>query len=465
VRKIGILCVALALILALVIPSAVSAKGNLPFTPPPPPNVKPIVFVHGGAGSAQQFESQAMRFASNGWPVDLMFAFEYDSTFATQNMSMVIARLDAFVDSVLAQTGADKVYLMGHSLGTMVSHTYLATPSHAAKVAKYVNIDGAIAAALPGGVPTLAIWAQLAGTGAINPPRAIVGATNVLLPGQFHVQSATSAEAFAAMYAFFTGQPPATTDILPEPPGQVEIAGRAVFFPANKGVGDATVEIWEVDGATGYRIYDEPVATCTVSGTGYYDGAWGPVQVNGLKHYEIVLLREGFRPHHFYFEPFMRSDYFVRLQTSPPGGIGDYMDRSDNHSNIVVTRQKDWRDEDVLQVNGVSVLPALAPIRKNLIGLFIYDKGADGASNLSAPIPYYHAITFMSGVDLYMPAADPPDGTISLVVTPRGGGGKTQVINLPNWASSEHAISVVVNDYVQDIDSWIKYVPGQAPGQ
>jgi pimeloyl-ACP methyl ester carboxylesterase len=453
-KKIGILCLALVLALALVIPSAAYAKN----CPALPPYVKPIVFVHGGAGSAQQFESQAMRFASNGWPVDLMFAFEYDSTFVTQNLSMVIARLDVFVDSVLAQAGADKVYLMGHSLGTTVSHTYLADPARAAKVAKYVNIDGRTATALPGGVPTLAIWAELAGTGAINPPRAIVGATNVLLPGQYHVQSATSPEAFAEMYRFFTGNDPATTNIIPEPPGQVRLAGRAVFFPANQGVGDATLEIWEVNGATGARIGSMPKATYTLSGTGYYDGTWGPFKANGMKHYEFVLLREGFRPHHFYFQPFMRSNYFVRLQTSPVGGIGEYMDRSDNHSNIVVSRQNDWRDTDVLEMNGVDVLTALTPITKNLIGLFVYDKGADGVNNLTGPILYYHAVTFMSGIDLYMPAAEPPDGTISLVVTPRWGGGKTQVINVPNWASSQHAISVVVNDYVQEFDSWRDYV-------
>jgi pimeloyl-ACP methyl ester carboxylesterase len=460
-KKIGILCVVLMLALALVIPSAAYAEN----CPEPPPGVGPVIFVHGGAGSAQQFESQSMRFASNGWPVDLLFAFEYDSTFATQSFAAVIARLDAFVDSVLAQTGADQVYLMGHSLGTFVSQTYLAVPPYAAKVAKYVNIDGGTASALPGGVPTLAIWAELAGSGAVNPPRAIVGATNVLLLGQFHVQSATSPEAFAAMYEFFTGEPPATTDILPVPPGQVEIAGRAVFFPANMGVGDATVEIWEVDGATGFRKAHEPAATYSLTGTGYYDGAWGPVKVNGLKHYEIVLIREGFRPHHFYFEPFMRSNYFVRLLTSPPGGIGEYMDQSDNHSNIVISRQNDWRDEDVLEINGVNVLSALTPITKNLIGLFIYDKDADGVSDLTQPIALYHAITFMSGVDLYMPAAEPPDGTISIVVTPRWGDGMTQVINVANWASSQHAMSVVVNDYVQEVDSWPEYVPRQAPGQ
>jgi pimeloyl-ACP methyl ester carboxylesterase len=454
-KKIGILCLVLVLALALVFPSAVYAKG----CPKLPSYVKPIVFVHGMAGSAQQFESQAMRFASNGWPVDYLFAFEWTAAFPSpETTAERTARLDAFIDSVLAQTGADKIYLMGHSAGTSVSFGYLADPAHAAKVAKYVNIDGMTATALPGGVPTLAIWAEIAGTGAVNPPREIVGATNVLLAGQFHVQSATSAEAFAEMYKFFTGNEPATTDIIPEPPGQVRLAGRAVFFPANQGVGDATLEIWEVDAVTGARKHAKPEATYTLSGTGYYDGTWGPFKANGQKHYEFVLLREGFRPHHFYFEPFMRSDYFVRLQTSPSGGIGEYMDRSDYHSNIVVTRQKELRDADVLEMNGANIVTALAPITKAIIGLFVYDDGADGVSDLTQPIPYYHAITFMSGVDLYMPAAEPPDGTISVVLTPRDGGGKTQVINVPNWASSEHAISIVVNDYVQEFNSWREYV-------
>ena len=105
-KRIGILCIALALALALIFPYATSADAGLE----PPPGVAPVIFVHGGAGSAQQFESQAMRFASNGWPVDLLFAFEYDSTFATQSFPAVIARLDVFVDSVLTQTSADKVH-------------------------------------------------------------------------------------------------------------------------------------------------------------------------------------------------------------------------------------------------------------------------------------------------------------------------------------------------------------------
>jgi para-nitrobenzyl esterase len=462
-KKIGILCIALVLALTLVFPFGTYAENDAPFNPEPPTGVRPIVFVHGMSGSALQFESQAMRFASNGWPADYLFAFEYDTGMPdVEGSAARMARLDAFIDDVLEETGADQVYLMGHSRGTYESFTYLADSTHAAKVAKYVNIDGMTATALPGGVPTLAIWAQLAGDGSVNPPREITGATNVLLSGQFHVQSATSSEAFAAMFEFFTGQAPATTDIMPQPPGQVKLAGRAVFFPQNIGVGDATVEIWEVDGANGFRKYAEPEATYTLSGDGYYDGAWGPFEANGLKYYEMVILREGFRPHHFYFEPFMRSDYLIRLNTSPPGGVGDYLDQSPNHSNLVLTRDKELRSNpgcvnDILEVNGVNVLQAVTPITKSLVGLFVYDYHADGVSNLLYPT-WLDMLPFLTGIDLYIPAADPPNTTISIVLTPRDAGGKTQVVNVPNWASSEDAMSIRFTDYLQDINTFQEYM-------
>jgi pimeloyl-ACP methyl ester carboxylesterase len=470
-KKIVILFIALLIALAVAIPSVAYAEKGPPFTPEPPPGVRPIVFIHGAAGSALQFHSQYLRFATNGWPVSHLFAFEWTGAFPSPETSAErTIRLDAFIDSVLDDTGADQVYLLGHSAGTAVSFAYLADSARAAKVAKYVNLDGATASAPPGGVPTLAIWAELAAPGVPNPPREIIGATNVVIVGQYHVGLVSCAETFAWIYEFFTGEPPATTDILPEPPGQVEIAGRAVFFPENTGVGDATLEIWEVDGDTGFRVYDEPTATCTLSGNWYYDGAWGPVKVNGLKHYEIVLLREGYRAHHFYFEPFMRSNYFIRLMTSAPGGIGELLDTSDNHTNLTITRDKRFlsdptSDNDILEINGVNVLEALYPLDIRVVAMFVYDWHADGVSDLTQPIPFLHAIHNFSGIDLYMPAADPPDGTISIVLTPGDGDGKTQVVNVPNWASSGHAISIRFNDYVQEIDSWTEYVPKQAPGQ
>ena len=119
---------------------------------------QPVVFVHGQSGSAQQFETQAMRFTSNGYPQELLFAFEYD----TSSRTNPLADLDLFLDAVLAATGAGQVHAIGHSRGTSVWTAYLDDPSFggAAKVARYVNIDGRSPEELPGGVPTIGIWGE-----------------------------------------------------------------------------------------------------------------------------------------------------------------------------------------------------------------------------------------------------------------------------------------------------------------
>lgn len=418
-------------------------------------NVNPIIFVHGTFGSAAQFESQAMRFTSNGYPADYITACEYDSSFTINTMDDVYAKIDQHIADVMAKTGATQVDVLGHSLGTTVMHGYLAFPNRAANIAHYVNIDGRTALAPPGGVPTLAIWSGLG-----TPGRQIVGAINVTIPNQTHVQVATSSESFVEMFRFFTGKDPATSSIIPEPQDQVRLAGRAVDFPQNKGVEGATVEMWEVDAATGMRTKKKPADTCVVGA----DGAWGPFKAKGGWSYEFVILREGARIHHFYSEPLIRSDYLVRLNTSPPGGVGDYMDISNNHSNLVLTRNKElWGDQgvnnDILTINGVNVVTAAGcPITKMVIGMFVYDRYADRVSNLSAPIPLFNALPFLTGIDLFIPGAEPPNGRISVVLIPRGGSGKTQVVNFPNWASSKHTITVMLNDFRQDINTWVDYV-------
>ncbi len=120
------------------------------------------MFVHGFAGSASQFESQAMRFESNGYPAGYISAFEYDSAGGLSPQfppASILDGVDQVVDAALMNTGADKVDLVGHSLGTRVSQAYLkSSPERAAKIAHYVNIDGQAATELPGGVPTLSLW-------------------------------------------------------------------------------------------------------------------------------------------------------------------------------------------------------------------------------------------------------------------------------------------------------------------
>ena len=58
----------------------------------------PVIFVHGNSGSAQQFETNAMRLTSNGFPQNRIFAYEYD-TLASNN-DAAIANLDGFIADV-----------------------------------------------------------------------------------------------------------------------------------------------------------------------------------------------------------------------------------------------------------------------------------------------------------------------------------------------------------------------------
>jgi hypothetical protein len=423
-----------------------------------PANIKPIVFVHGFAGSAAQFESQAMRFESNGYPASYISAFEYDSAGGLSPQfppASVLDGVDQVVDAVLKDTGADKVDLIGHSLGTRVSQAYLtSSPERAAKIAHYVNIDGQPNTELPGGVPTLALWADR------RPPAfpqagEIVGATNVTLQNVTHVECATCPEAFVEMFKFLAGQPPATDKIMAEPSGKIQLAGRAVIFPKNIGVQDtgATLEIWEVDGKTGARTGSQPQAAYPIGGT----GAWGPFDASSGVNYEFCLQQEPFATH-YYFEPFIRSDYLIRLNTEEPGqGLSSHADTSDHQSNMLIMRNKElWGDQgadsDVLTVNGSNICtPTICPLDKLIIAIFVNDNGADGKSDLTAPIPYFYTAVsyFISGADVYVPADNPPSGTVPLVLTPRGGGGKTQVINVPNWVSIKDRISVQFNDFIQ----------------
>jgi hypothetical protein len=425
---------------------------------PVPVNIKPIIFVHGFAGSAAQFESQATRFETNGYPASYISAYEYDSAAGLSPQfppAAVLDGVDQVVDAVLKDTGADKVDLIGHSLGTRVSQAYLkSSPERAAKIAHYVNIDGQAGADLPGGVPTLALWAGRRPP-AFPPGGEIVGATNVTFPNVTHVECATCPEAFVEMYKFLAGQAPVTDKIVAEPSGKIQLAGRAVIFPQNQGVQEpgAALQIWEVDAKTGARTGSQPQATYPIGGT----GAWGPFDARSGVNYEFCLLQETIMTH-YYFQPFIRSDYLIRLNTEIPGkGLSSHADTSERQSNMLIMRNKElWGDQgadsDVLTVNGSNIVtPAICPLDKLVIAIFVNDNGADGKSDLTAPIPYFYSAVsfFISGADLYIPAANPPDGTIPLVLTPRGGGGQTQVINVPNWVSSKDRIFVQFNDFIQ----------------
>jgi hypothetical protein len=410
----------------------------------------PIIFVHGGSGSGAQFESQAMRFTSNGYPQDLIRVLEYDSSQPISTnpalMAVVHAALDALIADTLSDTGAEQVDLMGHSLGTTVSHSYLATPERAANVANYVNIDGRTASAPPGGVPTLALWA-----GAVNRPTPplIVGATNVTIPDQEHVEVATSEESFFEMYHFLRGKAPLTTKIIPEL--FQRISGRATNFPANTGLDGATLEVWLVDGDTGERVGDAPRDTFAIGP----DGNWGPFKAWFGLHYELALVREGEVTINYYYEPFLRSDHLVRLNVA--GGLAPFITSSDNHTALTVVRFREfWGDRgaqnDVLEIDGTNVINATSAPSGTVgvasVSVFLFDVGVDGVSNVPGPIPFpFGPLGFLTAQDLFIPT-DPED-TVSVRVVPRGVAEDEVTVNVPNLPSSTNRVVVQLNDFEQ----------------
>lgn len=458
---------------------AVGATSTLADAAPPgdaPDELRPIVFVHGQSGSAQQFETQAMRFTSNGYPQELLFAFEYDTTIG----SNPLADLDAYLDDVLAETGADEVHAVGHSRGTSVWTEYLEDPTFDGpeKVARYANVDGRSPAELPGGVPTIGIWGEwnTAGSGFNRRPgdtNAQIGPNpddNFYFGTKSHTEVMTSPEAFALMYEFFTGAEPATTDVVPEPPGRVSIAGRAVIFPENIGVDGGVLDVWRVDEATGQRLGGRPLSTQAIDTS----GAFGPVNVNGLKSYELALTRPDGSVHHFYFEPFSRSDHFVRLNTSRPGeGLEAFVPRSDANSSFVVSRQREfWGDQgaqsDELRVDGLDVLNATTSPRAGVnLAVFGYDTSEvpfsvgppDGATDLSyVPFPFGF-VTFITAADVYIPSDGTATTSFALTEVPRGSGSAT-TINVPTWPSTDNRVTVQFRDDDQDVERF----PGSRGG-
>jgi Lipase C-terminal domain/Lipase (class 2) len=408
---------------------------------------RPVLFVHGFESAGSNFASQAMRFESNGYPPSWVMELDYNSTGAVANQSEVEKQIEEAIATLKQRTGKSQVDVLGHSEGTSVMYHYLAESAkaaeHRASVAHYANLDGQ---EKNPGVSTIAVWAGRCGDATCSKPeRHMEGAENVTIPNATHVQTSTSAETFQQVFRFFRGKLP-THDIVPQK-GKILLAGKALEFPQNTGLIGDTVEIWPIN-SNGARTTPSPIASIPITDGSEGGGAWGPVAAKPGQRYEFALVQPS-RTVHVYMEPFVRSDYAIRLLGS--AAIENYTGKNPGSSGAAMIRYKEYwgnqpGENDELLINGLNICTAtLCPWEKEVNAFFAFNWEGKPETTLNED-PVLSKPPFLQGAQVYIPGSTPTNATVSYQLNSRGGGG-VRTLNIPNWEGTTSQVEIFWNDF------------------
>ncbi|MFF0311108.1 esterase/lipase family protein [Streptosporangium sp. NPDC004379] len=113
----------------------------VPFVPAPAQAAAPdpVIFVHGWAGAAWNWDVMRGDFQRDGWPADRLFAWGYNSA---QSNVTTANQLADFVNQVRGRTGAQKVDIVTHSMGGLSSRWYLKFLGGVDAVDDWVSVGG-----------------------------------------------------------------------------------------------------------------------------------------------------------------------------------------------------------------------------------------------------------------------------------------------------------------------------------
>ena len=350
----------------------------------------PIVAVHGFLASGDTFDGQASRWAANGHCLDRFFAIDWN----TFNQDAGLEVLDAYVDAVLDETGADQVDLMGHSAGAGLTRAYIEELG-VGKVRKLAYVGFYPDTSAPD-IPMLNLWssADLA-----VPGGNVEGIENVQLTEEDHYQIATSVNSFSAIYEFLYDVAPATLDLLSEDTS--ELWGKAVYFGENEPVQGSTIEAHRLDPTSGQRLNEIPDYRFT---TGEH-GLWGPLPTSTIELWEITLLEDPSTPVRHFYAPFEHSSHSVRLRAIPDEGLAatiltavPFEDQETVNMVTFFKQQSVFSGRDSFVIDGVELLTEeRAAADDTIIAMFHFDSGSDGISG-NDPVQF-GSFPFMAGTD------------------------------------------------------------------
>ncbi|MFE2408271.1 esterase/lipase family protein [Kitasatospora sp. NPDC059408] len=100
----------------------------------------PVVLVHGRNADPGVWRATISGLEAKGFPADRIFAWSYDTSRSTNEV--LAGRLSAYVDQVLQKTGAARVDIVAHSLGSLPSRWYVEFGDGARTVANWISLAG-----------------------------------------------------------------------------------------------------------------------------------------------------------------------------------------------------------------------------------------------------------------------------------------------------------------------------------
>ena len=99
----------------------------------------PILFVHGFGGNSSNWDTMKSRFAADGWqPFEL---YSYNYSVITSNAASA-AEIRDQVNNIISKTGATKVDIIAHSMGSLSSRYYLKNLGGDSKIDAWVSLAG-----------------------------------------------------------------------------------------------------------------------------------------------------------------------------------------------------------------------------------------------------------------------------------------------------------------------------------
>ena len=99
----------------------------------------PILFVHGWNGSESNWSTMIANFEREGWTRAELNNWRYSSS---QSNVTIAREVSTKVDAILRATGAAKVDIIAHSMGSLNSRYYLKNLGGSAKVDDWVSLGG-----------------------------------------------------------------------------------------------------------------------------------------------------------------------------------------------------------------------------------------------------------------------------------------------------------------------------------